>query len=66
MKIVLFIIGIVLGYIVKIMVNWLKVDNYIVSSKNFFLETVGALMVTWSAVNLGIEEAVIFSIIAPT
>ena len=66
MKIVLFIIGIVLGYIVKIMVNWLKVDNYIVSSKNFFLETVGALMVTWSAVNLGIEEAVIFSIIALT
>ena len=62
----LIIIGMVLGYIVKMIVNWLKIDNYIVSSKNFFLETVGALIVTWSAVNLGIEEAVIFSIIALT
>ena len=67
MKIVLFIfIGIVLGYIVKMIVNWLKIDNYIMSRKNFFLEAVGALMVTWSAVHLRIEEAVIFSIIALT
>ena len=44
MKIVLFIIiGIVLGYIVKMIVNWLKIDNYIMSRKNFFLEAVGAL-----------------------
>lgn len=60
----LIIVGILLGYIVKIIVNWLKIDNYTMSSKNFFLEAVGALMVTWSAINLGIEEAIIFSIIA--
>lgn len=60
----LIIVGIVLGYIVKMIVNWLKIDNYTMSSKNFFLEAVGALMVTWSAINLGIEEAIIFSIIA--
>ena len=60
----LIIVGILLGYIVKMIVNWLKIDNYIMSSKNFFLEAVGALMVTWSAINLGIEEAIIFSIIA--
>ena len=60
----LIIVGIVLGYIVKMIVNWLKIDNYIMSNKNFFLEAVGALMVTWSAINLGIEEAIIFSIIA--
>ena len=67
MKIGLFIfIGIVLGYIVKWMVNWLAIDNFIMSRKNFFLEAVGAIMVTWSAVNLGIEEAIIFSIIALT
>ena len=60
----LIIIGIVLGFIVKMIVNWLKIDNYIMSSKNFFFEAVGALMVTWSAINLGIEEAIIFSIIA--
>ena len=38
MKIGLYItIGIVLGYIVKRTVNWLAIDNYIMSSKNFFL-----------------------------
>ena len=36
------------------------------SKKNFFFEAVGAIMVTWSSVNLGIEEAIIFSIIALT
>ena len=67
MKIGLFIItGIALGYIVKMTVNWLAIDNYIMSKKNFFLEAVGGFMVTWSAVNLGLEEAVIFSIIAVT
>ena len=67
MKIGLFIlIGIVLGYIVKWTVNWLAIDKYTMSRKNFFLEAVGAIMVTWSAVNLGIEEAIIFSIIALT
>ena len=65
MKIGLFITsGIVLGYIVKRTVNWLAIDNYTMSSKNFILEVVGAFMVTWSAVNLGMEEAIIFSIIA--
>ena len=59
-------IGIVLGYIVKLIVNWLAIDKYTMSRKNFFLEAVGAIMVTWSAVNLGIEEAIIFSIIALT
>ena len=62
----LFIAGIALGYIVKIVVNWLKIDDYTMSKKNFFFEAVGAIMVTWSAVNLGIEEAIIFSIIALT
>ena len=62
----LIIIGMVLGYIVKMTVNWLAIDNYKMSKKNFFLEAVGGFMVTWSAVNLGLEEAVIFSIIALT
>jgi len=67
MKTGLFIfIGIVLGYIVKRVVNWLAIDKFMMSRKNFFLEAVGAILVTWSAVNLGIEEAIIFSIIALT
>ena len=67
MKTGLFIfIGIVLGYIVKRIVNWLAIDKFMMSRKNFFLEAVGAILVTWSAANLGIEEAIIFSIIALT
>ena len=59
-------IGIVLGYIVKRTVNWLAIDNYVITSKNFFLEAVGAFMVTWSVANLEIQEAIIFSVIAMT
>ena len=54
----------ILGYIVKQMVNWLKIDSYLMNNKNFFLEVVGASLVTWSALNLDAPEAVIFSIVA--
>ena len=59
-------IGIFLGYMVKRTVNWLAIDNYVITSKNFFLEAVGAFMVTWSVANLEIQEAIIFSVIAMT
>ena len=59
-------IGIFLGYVVKMIVNWLAIDKFMMSKKNFFLEAVGAFMVTWSVVNLGKEEAVIFSLISLT
>ena len=56
--------GMILGYIVKQMVNWLKIDSYVMNNKNFFLEVVGASLVTWSALNLDAPEAVIFSIVS--
>ena len=56
--------GMILGYVVKRMVNWLKIDSYVMNSKNFFLEAVGASLITWSALNLDAPEAVIFSIVA--
>ena len=56
--------GMILGYIVKQMVNWLKIDSYVMNNKNFFLEVVGASLITWSALNLDASEAVIFSIVA--
>ena len=56
--------GIILGYVVKRMVNWLSIDSYVMNSKNFFLEAVGASLITWSALNLDAPEAVIFSIVA--
>ena len=56
--------GIILGYVVKRMVNWLRIDSYVMNSKNFFLEAVGASLITWSALNLDVPEAVIFSIVA--
>ena len=56
--------GMILGYVVKQMVNWLKIDSYVMNSKNFILEVVGASLITWSALNLDAPEAVIFSIVA--
>ena len=56
--------GMILGYVVKQMVNWLKIDSYVMNSKNFILEVVGASLITWSALNLDGPEAVIFSIVA--
>ena len=56
--------GMILGYVVKQMVNWLKIDSYVMNNKNFFLEVVGASLITWSALNLDAPEAVIFSIVA--
>ena len=56
--------GMILGYVVKRMVNWLSIDSYVMNSKNFFLEVVGASLITWSALNLDAPEAVIFSIVA--
>ena len=56
--------GMILGYVVKRMVNWLSIDSYVMNSKNFFLEAVGASLITWSALNLDAPEAVIFSIVA--
>mgnify|MGYP003323973334 FL=1 len=56
--------GMILGYVVKQMVNWLKIDSYVMNNKNFFLEVVGASLITWSALNLNAPEAVIFSIVA--
>jgi len=65
MEIGLFIvIGLALGYMVKLVVNWLAIDGYLMSKGNLFLEVFGAGMVTWSAVNLEMPEAIIFSIIA--
>ena len=65
MKIALLIAtGMILGYVVKRMVNWLSIDSYVMNSKNFFLEAVGASLITWSALNLDAPEAVIFSIVA--
>ena len=65
MEIGLFIvIGLALGYMVKLAVNWLAIDGYVMNKGNFFLEVFGAGMVTWSAVNLEMPEAIIFSIIA--
>ena len=56
--------GMILGYIVKQMVNWLKIDSYVMNNKNFFLEVVGGSLISWSALNLDAPEAVIFSIVA--
>jgi prepilin signal peptidase PulO-like enzyme (type II secretory pathway) len=58
--------GFTLGNAVKRLVNWLSIENYIMSNRNIFLEMVGMAIVTWGSLNLNMPEAFVFSVIAMT
>jgi len=54
--------GLFLGNSVKRLVNWLSIENYVMSNRNIFLELVGVAMVTWGFLNLSMPEALVFSV----
>ena len=54
--------GLFLGNLVKRLVNWLSIENYVMSNRNIFLELVGVAMVTWGFLNLSMPEALVFSV----
>jgi len=58
--------GLILGNAVKRLVNWLAIEDYIMSNRNIFLEVVGMAIVTWGSLNLDMPEAIVFSVIAMT
>ena len=58
--------GLILGNAVKRLVNWLAIEDYIMSNRNIFLEVVGMVIVTWGSLNLDMPEAIVFSVIAMT
>lgn len=58
--------GLILGNAVKRLVNWLAIEDYIMSNRNIFLEVEGMVIVTWGSLNLDMPEAIVFSVIAMT
>ena len=54
--------GLFLGNLVKRLINWLSIENYVMSNRNIFLELVGVAMVTWGFLNLSMPEALVFSV----
>ncbi len=60
--ITLILFGLFLGNLVKRLVNWLSIENYVMSNRNIFLEVVGVAMVSWGFLNLNMPEALVFSV----
>ena len=57
------IMGAALGFVIKQLVNWLNVNQYMMKNNNVILESIGAISVLWSFSHLPVIEASIFSMI---
>ena len=55
--------GLVSGYLLKIVVNWIDIDNYKINNNNFMFEIICPIPWVWSFLNLPLFDAIIFSVI---
>ena len=55
--------GFFAGYLLKILINWIDIENYTIKDKNFALELICPAPWIWSFLNLSLFDAVIFSVI---
>ncbi len=56
--------GIMVGYFLKKIINWLEIDKYRISSRNYFMEIACFILFQWSIFNLGLIDSILFSFIA--
>ena len=49
---VLLIFGFIFGFLIKKVVNWLSINNYVLNIKNPILETLNSLAWVWAFSNL--------------
>ena len=54
--------GIIAGYAVRRIINWLSIDGYVVSSKDPSIELIGVASWSWAFLNLPLTEAILFFI----
>ena len=52
--------GIFVGYILKLAVNWLRIDEYKIRGHIYTLEIICGVLFLWSFLNMPINEAIIF------
>jgi len=55
--------GLISGYAIKQIINWLSIDGYIMNSKDPSIELIGAASWSWAFSNLPFTEALLFSFI---
>ena len=53
--------GIIAGYAVRRIINWLSIDGYVMSSKDPSIELIGVASWSWAFLNLPLTEAILFS-----
>ena len=58
--------GFLSGYLLKILINWIDINNFKIKNNNFALELICPAPWLWSFLNLSLFDAVIFSIITIT
>ena len=58
--------GAILGFSVKILVNWLSIDQFVMDNMNPMLEIMGIGLSTWAFLNLSMPEAFVFSLVSMT
>ncbi len=56
-------IGVVIGFLIRQLVNWLSIEEYRIQRGNLLLEAINIISVVWSFQNLPLHEAFIFSLI---
>jgi prepilin signal peptidase PulO-like enzyme (type II secretory pathway) len=56
--------GAFLGFSVKILVNWLSIDQFVMEDMNPVLEIMGIGLSTWAFLNLSMPEAFVFSLVS--
>tara|TARA_B100000003_G_scaffold208312_1_gene228200 strand:- start:1074 stop:1709 length:636 start_codon:yes stop_codon:yes gene_type:complete len=57
-------IGGFIGFILKLIINWVDIDRLKIDKSNFFIEIISAILWLWAFHNLSIEEGIVFSLIA--
>ena len=57
---ILIVLGSFSGLIIKQIINWLAIDNFIIRSKNIILEILNSLAWIWSFSNLDYGESILF------
>ena len=56
----LLILGSLFGFLIKKVVNWLSIDNYVLNIKNPILEILNGLASGWAFSNLSFYDSLIF------
>ena len=54
------ILGLISGFIIKQIINWLAIDNFVIKRNNIILEIINSFAWIWSFSNLNYQEAILF------